>query len=363
MKKVDVIVGARPNFIKAFPVYNELNKLNYFKLRLVNTGQHYDDAMADIFFRQLKMKQPDINLEVGSGYHAEQTASIMCKLEKIYIKDRPDLIILFGDVNSTLAAALVASKLRIKIAHVEAGLRSFDRLMPEEINRVLTDQISDILFTTSLEAQKNLINEGINKKNIYFVGNTMIDTLKNNLEHFNANPANDLFNINDKQYIVITLHRPSNVDDISKLNEIIQSLNKVCEMIPCIWPMHPRTRKKINSLKSKINEKLIIMEPLGYIEFMSLQKNARLVLTDSGGIQEESTFFGVSCLTLRDNTERPVTTLVGTNKLIGTNYKNIFHEINIAINNVNDTIKKPKYWDGKSAKRIAKIINQRINNQ
>ena len=355
MKKIDLIVGARPNFIKAFPVFDAIEKAGSFNLRLINTGQHYDENMADIFFRQLKMKQPDIDLMVGSGTHAEQTAKIMMKIEKVFIEDRTDLVMVFGDVNSTIAAALAASKLHIPVAHVEAGLRSFDRNMPEEINRVLTDQISDLLFITSPEAEDNLLREGKDKSQIHFVGNPMIDSLIRFQPFFDSVSIKSEYGFQDKEYILITLHRPSNVDDPAKLAQIIASLNIVAENTPCLWPMHPRSKVKMEALPVKTHNNLFITNPLGYLEFMGLQRDTAAVITDSGGIQEESTFFGIPCLTVRDNTERPITIKRGTNRLIGTNYL----DIPLA---VRETIGKkckgriPELWDGEASQRISEVI-------
>ena len=359
MKKIDLIVGARPNFIKAFPVYNALEDLGCFNLRLINTGQHYDKNMVEVFFEQLKMKKPDINLEVGSGKHGEQTARILVEIEKVLLDNRPDLVIVFGDVNSTVAAAFAAVKLNIKIAHVEAGLRSFDRTMPEEINRVLTDQISDLLFITSPEAEENLIREGKNKSHIYFVGNTMIDSLIRFQPHFDGINIRDIIDVNDKKFILITFHRPSNVDDPLKLTQLISALNETSEIIHCIWPIHPRIKNKMESLSVRISDRLIMTDPLGYLEFMALQKNSSAVITDSGGIQEESTFLGVPCFTVRDNTERPITIEQGTNCLIGTKYSKIPIVVKQAIDEKRK-INIPELWDGNASERIAEIVLNKL---
>lgn len=355
MKRIDLVVGARPNFIKAFPVYRVLKELGCFKLRLINTGQHYDDNMVAVFFEQLSMKEPDINLGIGSGRHGEQTGRILKAIEKVFIDSRPDLVMVFGDVNSTLAAALAAAKLHILVAHVEAGLRSFDRSMPEEINRVLTDQISDLLFITSPEAEENLLKEGKDKNQIHFVGNTMIDSLIRFQPLFDSTHIKDACGLQDKEYILITLHRPSNVDDPANLEQLITSLNRVAEIAPCLWPVHPRTRKKVKTIQAKTHDRLVMTDPLGYLEFMGLQRDAAIVITDSGGVQEESTFFGVPCLTVRDNTERPITIEKGSNRLVGTQYSNLPDAVMASLEE-NTKAKTPELWDGKSSERIASVL-------
>jgi len=359
-KKIDLIVGARPNFIKAFPVYDELKNKGEFDLRLINTGQHYDKNMADIFFRQLKMKQPDIDLMIGSGSHAEQTGKIMMATEKVFIENKPDLVIVFGDVNSTIATAMSASKLHLPVAHVEAGLRSFDRSMPEEINRILTDQISDLLFITSPEAEVNLLKEGKNKDKIHFVGNTMIDSLIRFQPFFDSAHIKESYNLQDKEYILITLHRPFNVDDPANLERLVASLNKVAEIAPCIWPLHPRTRQQLKAIEPRVDDRLFIMDSLGYIEFMGLQQNASAVITDSGGVQEESTFLGIPCLTVRDNTERPITIEQGTNMLVGTDYSLIPEMVQETFEKNYDTT-LPDLWDGDASNRIVKVIVKYLN--
>ena len=357
--KIHLIVGARPNYIKANPVYHSLNRLNKFEIKLVNTGQHYDENMSKIFIHELGMKKPDINLEVGSGFHGEQTGKILSLYEKILVEDKPNMIIVFGDVNSTIACSLAAAKLGILIAHVESGLRSFDWNMPEEINRVLTDKLSTFLFTTSPEAKDNLMDEGISDKKIYFVGNTMIDSLIEFQNKFEESKIREKLNLQGK-YALITLHRPSNVDNGNNLKKLIKSIQKVSKIIPCVFPTHPRTKKKIQLSKLFIelrNNKLIkIIDPIGYIDFMCLQKNARIVITDSGGIQEETTFFGVPCITVRENTERPITISKGTNTLIGTQYDKIPEVILATMNDKTNKQSIPTLWDGKSASRISKIL-------
>ena len=357
--KIHLIVGARPNYIKANPVYYSLNQLNKFEIKLVNTGQHYDENMSKIFIHELGMKKPDINLEVGSGSHGEQTGKILSLYEKVLVEDQPNMIIVFGDVNSTIACSLAAAKLGVPIGHVESGLRSFDWNMPEEINRVLTDKLSTFLFTTSPEAKENLMNEGIVEKNIHFVGNTMIDSLIEFQNKFDKSDIRKELNL-EHDYALITMHRPSNVDNGKNLIKLIRSIQKSSEIIPCVFPIHPRTKKKLQSSKLYDelynNKQINLTDPIGYIDFMCLQKNARIIMTDSGGIQEESTFFGVPCITVRENTERPITVSLGTNKLIGTEYERIPGEITAELKNNSNKHSIPSLWDGKSSDRISKII-------
>ena len=357
--KIHLVVGARPNFIKANPVYQSLDQLNTFDLTLINTGQHYDQNMSKIFIQELGMKNPDINMEVGGGRHGEQTGKIISLYEKILIEKKPNMIIVFGDVNSTIACSLAAAKLGIPIAHVESGLRSFDWNMPEEINRVLTDRLSTVLFTTSPEAKDNLINEGISTKRIHFVGNTMIDSLVKFQQKFEQSKIRNSLDMNG-DYALITFHRPSNVDNKSKLKKLMNAIQDVSNIISCIFPIHPRTKKMLESSKLynelHNNNNIRLIEPIGYIDFMCLQKNASIVLTDSGGIQEESTFFGIPCITVRKNTERPITISKGTNKLIGTNYSRILEAVTTSINQNNDENSIPPLWDGKAAARISSIL-------
>ncbi len=359
MKKIHIIVGARPNYIKANPVYRALEALGKFDLKLVHTGQHYDHVMSALFFDQLKMKKPDVSLKVGSGSHGSQTAKVLERYEEVLMEDKPNLVMVFGDVNSTIACSLAATKLHIPVAHVEAGLRSFDRDMPEEINRVLTDQISDLLFITSSEAVENLEREGIDPETVYFVGNTMIDSLMEFKSKFDESSVHSSMGISD-DYALLTFHRPSNVDDEDNLKSLVSNLIEVSNSIPCVFPIHPRTKHKLddfgflNDLES--NPRFYLAEPLGYIDFMALQKNATIILTDSGGVQEESTSFGVPCLTIRDNTERPITCTQGTNKLIGTDYSVIPKEVNQMISEKKREHRVPDLWDGKAAVRLAEVI-------
>ena len=360
--EIHLVIGARPNYIKANPVYHALAELNRFDLKLINTGQHYDHNMSTLFFDELNMKSPDINLEVGSYSHGVQTAKIMERYEKILMEAPPNLVIVFGDINSTIACALAAVKLHIPAAHVEAGLRSFDRSMPEEINRILTDQISELLFITSPEAETNLNNEGVSN-NIHFVGNTMIDSLVAFTDRFDASAIKDQLKL-DRSYTLMTFHRPSNVDENENLKNLVRALEKVSETLDCVFPIHPRTKNKLDDCgflnRLQLNPRFHILDPIGYIDFMRLQKDASVILTDSGGLQEESTFFGVPCLTVRNNTERPVTITHGTNKLIGTKYANIPNEVEQVISMPVERTTRPEFWDGKAAKRIAEILRDNL---
>ena len=361
---VHLIIGTRPNIIKAAPVYKELSKLDGIDLELIHTGQHYDSKMKDIFFDDLKLPNPSCFLDGKGSTHSEQTGKIMMKYEQYCFHHRPDLIVVFGDVDSTLACSLVGSKMNIPIAHVESGLRSFDRMMPEEINRVLTDQLSKFLFTTSPEAEENLLKEGRSKKQIYYVGNTMIDSLIDLNHHFDtSNVRNDL-GIKES-YSLMTFHRPSNVDSPQNLNSIINSIIDLSKIITCVFPIHPRTKIMLDklSLTEKMGNEvnIIITGPLRYIDFMSLEKKASLVITDSGGIQEETTFLGVPCLTVRDTTERPITITKGSNKLIGNSYSNIVNEAKIAMKLDRNKVVIPPLWDGKASNRISEIIKNCYN--
>jgi len=354
-------VGARPNYIKANPVFRALEQQDRFHLSLIHTGQHYDHTMSALFFDQLQMKAPDVSLKVGSGSHAVQTARILERYEAVLQKDTPDLVMVFGDVNSTIACSLAAVKLHIPVAHVEAGLRSFDRTMPEEINRVLTDQIADLLFITSPEAKDNLIREGISEEKIHFVGNTMIDSLVAFTPHFQMSNIHGVLGVT-KPYALMTFHRPSNVDEESNLQKLVRMLVKITDQLNCVFPVHPRTLHKLEQfgLRQRLedNPHFFLTEPLGYLDFMRLQMEADIVLTDSGGVQEESTFFGVPCLTVRDNTERPVTITEGTNRLIGTTYDNIPEEVRRALANPVRKNSIPELWDGKAGERIADVMRE-----
>jgi UDP-N-acetylglucosamine 2-epimerase (non-hydrolysing) len=343
------VVGARPNFIKAAPLIRVLANRPGVTQKVLHTGQHYDSSMSEVFFQDLEISKPDFNLEVGSGSHAQQTSSVMVRFEQVVVPEKPSVVIVYGDVNSTLAAALVCSKLQLPVAHVEAGLRSFDRTMPEEINRLLTDQIADLLFTPSEDANQNLLREGVPRERIHFVGNLMIDTLIRMRPKIIKTDFEEL----PSKYILVTLHRPSNVDDSDGLQRILNVLREISLDLPVLFPCHPRTRRKISELAFNPPETLRFFPPQGYVQFLHLQENARLVITDSGGIQEETTFLGVPCLTLRDTTERPVTVTIGTNKLVGCCPERLHMEVRAILAGDRKVGGVPPLWDGRSAERVA----------
>ena len=357
MIKVLLIAGARPNFMKVAPIFAEMKRRpDEFEPKIVHTGQHYDAAMSDSFFDDLGMPLPDVHLGVGSGSHAVQTAKIMTEFEPVVLRENPDWVVVVGDVNSTIACALVCAKLGVKVAHVEAGLRSGDRTMPEEINRILTDAISELLFTTSQDADANLEREGISKNKIRFVGNVMIDSLRDHLKIAERSTIREDLNISAGEYAVLTLHRPSNVDEIETFSGILSALLEVSGRIPIIFPVHPRTRSRIDEFgygELIRNSSIRLIDPLGYLDFMRLYSGARLVLTDSGGLQEETTVLGIPCLTLRNNTERPITVEMGTNVLVGTDPAAIMREaVKVIASPAKKGINIPPLWDGKAAGRI-----------
>jgi UDP-N-acetylglucosamine 2-epimerase (non-hydrolysing) len=358
--KILNVVGARPNFMKISPLMAEYKRHNHIHAILVHTGQHYDQAMSHLFFDDLGIPQPDINLEVGSASHAAQTAEIMKRFEPVLIDYQPDVVVVVGDVNSTIACGLVAVKLGIKLAHVEAGLRSFDRSMPEEINRVLTDSISDLLFCTEQSGVDNLIKEGISQDKIHMVGHVMIDTLLRSKQRAQKSDILNTLKLNPEHFAVLTLHRPSNVDDPAVFNRILDALAIIQKDIPIIFPVHPRTRRNLDSdLHYKRIEEipgLRLIEPLGYLDFLQLMSNAKVVLTDSGGIQEETTILKIPCLTLRETTERPVTTQLGTNQIVGTNPTAIIQAYKRTLNGGLGKSLIPPLWDGKAAQRIVRIL-------
>ncbi len=352
------VVGARPNFMKIAPLMAAFRARPEVRPVLVHTGQHYDERMSRLFFEDLGIPRPDLNLEVGSGSHAAQTAEIIRRFEPVVTERRPDVVLVVGDVNSTIACALVAVKLGVRVAHVEAGLRSFDRTMPEEINRVLTDAISDYLFVTEPSGLENLRREGIADAKVHFVGNVMIDTLLANLEKARASRVLEDLGLAPRGYAVLTLHRPANVDDRETLGRLLGALEAIARDLPIVFPVHPRTRKNLAEFGlSDLEAKgLRLTEPLGYLDFLRLTAEARLVLTDSGGIQEETAILKVPCLTLRENTERPVTIDVGCNQLVGSDPARILAAFRRVMAQETFTCGTPEKWDGHAAERIADIL-------
>ena len=367
-------MGARPNFMKMAPVHKELQKFKSKIIhKIVHTGQHYDKKMSDVFFKELELPKPDIYLGVGSKSHAEQKAHIMIEFEKIILKEKPDLVMVYGDVNSTTAASIVSSKTLsasgkpVPVAHIESGLRSFDRTMPEEINRIITDVLSDYLFVTEPSGMRNLKREGIDDKKVFFVGNTMIDSLEFYLKKIKGSEILDELCILKNEYVLTTLHRPSNVDDktnLKKILNIFKNINRISPEVAIVFPVHPRTLKMIDKFRLRnITDEiknLIITEPLGYLDFLKLVSNARYVLTDSGGIQEETTYLQIPCLTLRENTERPVTSEIGTNEICGLNEKIILNCIKKIESGKFKRGRIPKLWDGNASKRIVNILRKNI---
>ncbi|HEX8148890.1 MAG TPA: UDP-N-acetylglucosamine 2-epimerase (non-hydrolyzing) [Pyrinomonadaceae bacterium] len=359
MLKVINVVGARPNFMKVAPIVEAMRRRpEEFAPTVLHTGQHYDERMSDAFFRDLGLPTPDVHLGVGSGSHAQQTAAVMQKFEPVVLEQRPDWVLVVGDVNSTVACALVCSKLGVRVAHVEAGLRSRDRTMPEEINRLVTDQLSDLLLTPSRDGDRNLLAEGIPPGRIRFVGNVMIDSLFKQLERAAESRVREELEVAGADYAVVTLHRPSNVDEPEVLGGILSALRRISEHLPVVFPIHPRTRKNLaefgllDGLERRGRVRLT--EPLGYLDFLRLYSGARLVLTDSGGIQEETTALGIPCLTLRENTERPVTVELGTNRVVGTDPGRIVAEAEGALSKdrQKEPPRVPPLWDGRAAERI-----------
>lgn len=354
-RTVDLIIGARPNFIKVV----KLNRIlrNDFNVRLIHTGQHYSREMSDIFFEDLSIPKPEYYLGVKSGTHAYQTSKIMIEYEKLLFKKRPDLCVVFGDVNSTIASTIAAKKLYLKVAHVEAGLRSFDKSMPEEINRIVTDSLSDFLFAPSFDAVENLLNEGCERKKIFLVGNIMIDTLLENMDNIKKIDIEKEFSVKKGKYIYCTLHRPSNVDNRERFIKILKFMRRLSKHYPIVFPLHPRTQKIIENfgLKEYFSNNIIIVKPVSYLKSIALEMNSKFVLTDSGGIQEETTYLKVPCFTLRQNTERPITIKYGTNMLIEPEIKNV-EEILKCSQKIK--IKKIKFWDGKTSERIKKVLEE-----
>ena len=357
------VVGARPNFMKMAPIVRALGPVSgRFQTTLVHTGQHYDEAMSKVFFDELQIPRPDVDLNVGSGSHAAQTAAIMAAFEPVLLENRPDVLIVVGDVNSTIACALVAVKLGIKVAHVEAGLRSWDRTMPEEINRVLTDQISDFLFTTEESARENLLREGVEDDRIHFVGNVMIDTLMAHRERAKAMNTPTKLGLNGR-FGLLTLHRPANVDDKDAFAGLVSALEVIAADLPLVFPVHPRTRTALlaSTAASRLvsDGRLRLHDPLGYLEFLGLMQASTVVLTDSGGIQEETTILGVPCLTLRNNTERPITVTAGTNVIAGTTPETILAAWRI-LQTAAPRHVAPPLWDGTAATRIVAVLDREL---
>jgi UDP-N-acetylglucosamine 2-epimerase (non-hydrolysing) len=357
------IVGARPNFMKAAPVYFALRAFSQVRQVLVHTGQHYDRRMSDVFFEELGMPEPDYNLAVGSGSHAAQTAEIMVRFEKVVLAEKPDAVVLYGDVNSTIAAALVAAKLGIKVAHVEAGLRSRDMTMPEEINRILTDRISNFLLTPSRDGNDNLRAEGVPDDRIFLVGNCMIDTLVRLLAKARRPDTPQLA----ERYALVTLHRPSNVDEPEMLERILATLSDISRDLQVLFPIHPRTRARLQGtrweaqLAGRNGSAMLFTEPLGYLEFLWLQQHAAVVLTDSGGIQEETTYLQIPCITLRENTERPITCEIGTNVICGRDMDSVRREVARIIRGEKRRGTVPPLWDGHAGERVAKVLVEQLS--
>jgi UDP-N-acetylglucosamine 2-epimerase (non-hydrolysing) len=354
------VVGARPNFMKVAPLHRALEAAGGFTSQIVHTGQHYDEKMSDVFFRQLEMPEPDLYLGVGSGTHAQQTARVMTAFEEVVMDEEPDLVVVVGDVNSTLACALVATKLHIPVAHVEAGLRSGDRTMPEEINRIVTDSIADYLYVTEQSGVDNLRREGIDDEKIFLVGNLMIDSLVHFREKAAQTTIMDELGLEPSSFVLMTMHRPSNVDHEAGLRQLLATMRGITDKRPLVFPMHPRTRNRFSEfgLDSELRnvEDLILLEPLGYLEFLRLMEQAAVVVTDSGGIQEETTFLQVPCLTLRDNTERPITVEMGTNELLPMEPERIIRRVSEVAGAVRSD-QRPPLWDGQTAERIVGLLH------
>ena len=357
--RILLVAGARPNFVKLAPLWRALHQTpSIFEPVILHTGQHYGQYMSQVFFDELQLPQPDICLDVGSASHARQTAMIMIAFERALLEINPDWVVVFGDVNSTAATALVAAKEHYPVAHVEAGLRSFDRAMPEELNRIVTDQVSDLLFTSCHDANENLLREGIDKSRIHFVGNIMIDSLRDSLARTDSSQVLDQLGVAPHEYALVTLHRPSNVDDVSSLRRFVEILGSVARRLPLVFPLHPRTRRNLEALGvlDELSGYVHMTEPFGYVDFLRLEKEARFVMTDSGGMQEETTVLNVPCLTLRDNTERPVTICEGTNRLVGVGRELILQSVDDILSSTPSEPRLPDLWDGATAPRIAKIF-------
>ena len=363
MKKIFIIVGARPNFIKVAPLMRILKGNEHFETILVHSGQHYDYFMSKVFFEELDISEPDYYLNVGSGSQGYQTAEIIKSTEELLERERPDLIIVVGDVNTTMASTIAASKLYIKTAHIEAGLRSYDRTMPEEINRIITDSLSDLLFTHSRGANVNLEKEGIDKDKIFFVGNIMIDTIVNNLDRIKNREKYKELGLERGNFILLTMHRPSNVDVKETFMSIVDALDDIGKRIPIVFPIHPRTDKMAKQFGIDLEKisNMKIIEPISYIDLLSMENDAKCIITDSGGIQEESTFLNIPCFTIRENTERPITAEVGSNTIVGTDKNAIVDNVMRCLDGECKYGEIPELWDGQTAKRIVEVIEHEID--
>lgn len=362
MYKVLSVVGARPNFMKVGPIHRALSTKENIESIICHTGQHYDEKMSKVFFEDLEMPKPHIYLGVGGGSHAEQTGKVMIEFEKEVIKLKPDLVLVVGDVNSTLACSIVAKKLHIPVVHVEAGLRSFDREMPEELNRLVTDSISDFFFVTEDSGEKHLLHDGVDPSKIHFTGNVMIDSLVHFKKKASESKVLDENGLMPKEYLLVTLHRPSNVDSLESLTTLAEILNAVAGKIKIVFPIHPRTLNNLKKNNLSIeNENIILLEAQGYLDFLQLMQNSKGLLTDSGGIQEETTFLNIPCLTLRDNTERPVTVDLGTNILLPLDKELILENLEKVISGNWKQGQIPRMWDGKAAERMADIIEDYLS--
>jgi UDP-N-acetylglucosamine 2-epimerase (non-hydrolysing) len=363
--KILNVVGARPNFVKIAPLIREMQKHPEIQPLLLHTGQHYDEQLFHVFFREMGIPKPDVDLQVGSGSHAWQTAEILKRIEPVLLEQRPDLLLVVGDVNSTIAAALAAAKLGIPVAHVEAGLRSFDRSMPEEINRVLTDALADFLFVTEESAIENLVREGKGLEQIHFVGNVMIDALRQSLPLAErSGPPQDLGLVHDGRvlpFALLTLHRPANVDTPAILRNLLQAVAQIAQHIPVIFPIHPRTLQRLQAVSASFHDQIRFISPAGYLDFLWLMSHAQMVMTDSGGVQEETTALGVPCLTLRENTERPVTVQQGTNEIVGTDPNRIISSAIRILANGAKPRRVPPLWDGNASPRIINILLQALS--